>query len=157
MISRRGLGKLLASTAAFLGFKPEIKAEPIVETKKWKSNWPGPRENYEKFVSTPYLDRMDFSDYYPSDIDGNPWGPGHEAFDNMFKGEQRLQKHYEWINGQVLSFRDQIPYKLGIDQRKVRYAAEKGHNGNQVWIKHDDHLRDQIRDAIKQVKGNGVA
>jgi|SRR5882672_8439637 len=141
MISRCGLGKLLASAAAFLGFKPkETRSEIYRLPEQYRSQWyPTPWENYQEFVNTPYLKRMDFSqmgyDVTPSNYDNK----------------------YAWINEQVLEFREQQPYVLGPNKRRVRYEASGKHASGGPLIKHDDHLRDQIRDVIKQSKGNGVA
>ena len=93
MFSRRSFGKLIGSALAFIGFGRTKK----VEAKSvFQSNGGPYLDNYYKFVNTSYNERMDFSD--------NRWGVSEDA--------PKLIKRFDYINRQVLEFREQEPIKL---------------------------------------------
>ncbi len=107
----------------------------VMPPPKLKSQWyPTPYDSYLEFTNTSYLDRMDFSEM------------GYDV------SVTNIQDKFDYINRQVLAFREQEPHVLGPDKRRYRNVVEV--NGSVTH--HDDHLRDQIRDAIKQSKANGV-
>jgi hypothetical protein len=107
MISRRFLGKLLASAIAYIGLGKQAKTDPILKS-EWKPNIPTYLDSYNKFVNTPYLERMDLG----VDLDGNCWGPGHKVYDTWVKDRDSLERKFHTINKQILEFREQEPIKL---------------------------------------------
>ncbi len=133
MISRRSLFKWGVSLVALLSVGVS-KSKATGEFNPW--------HDFNKFNDTSYLKRMCLE----TDGEGNKWGPGHIEYDRICNG---TFKKFDFINKQVLEFREQKPFVPEPDKRKIRYQRHPWRD-HMIIVKHDDRLRDQIRDAIKE-------
>lgn len=91
MFKRSFLKGLLGSITALFATKKKEVASELGALISFNDD---PFADYQKFVNTPYLDRMDFSEMGYDVITDDPI------------------KKFNWINRQVLEFREQEPYKF---------------------------------------------
>jgi len=81
-------------------------------------------EEFRRFRDTPHLKRIDYSEICP---------------DQEMVHTLRNHKHLEAVIKQLVEYWNTKPYELGPERRREYYW-----NG----IRHDEHLREQIRWAI---------